>query len=135
VQKNVIANTRQFCPNYIFVFLATLIMFVCTSPILLGTLSLVGGGWSHALRSEQFRNRPWQLQIGGLQIPLGQNMKMLLMAMPTLLMLHFFMGPVLWSAALCSGGISVTHAALRDRTDDEDDDDHGLGTDRIHEVA
>lgn len=135
VQRNVLANTRQFCPNYIFVFLATLVAFVCTSPMLLCMLSLVGGGWGHALRNEEFRNRPWQLQIGGVQIPLGQNMKMLLMALPTLLCLHFFMGPVLWSAALCSGGASLGHAALRDREDDPDDDDHGLGSDRIREVA
>ena len=58
------------------------------------------------------------------------------MALPTLLFLHMFMGlvlrtplftvlmsdsffsstgPVLWSAALCSGGVSLAHAALRDR--------------------
>jgi len=134
IQRNVVANTRRFCPNYVFVFLATLFMFVCTSPVLLATLSLVGGGWSHALRSEEFRNRPWQLQIGAVQLPLGQNMKMLLMALPTLIVLHFFMGPVLWSAALCSGGASVTHAALRDREDDQDNDDHGLGSDQMREV-
>eukprot|EP00438_Fugacium_kawagutii_P028592 Skav226684 [mRNA] locus=scaffold3971:62939:80133:- [translate_table: standard] len=27
-------------------------------------LAGVGGGWSHAMRSDQFRNRPWTLQIG-----------------------------------------------------------------------
>ena len=29
----------------------------------------------------------------------------------------FLKGPVLWSAALCSGGMSLAHAALRDRRD------------------
>lgn len=130
VQRNVLANARRFCPNYVFIFLAMLFMFVCTSPYLLCMLAAVGGGWSSALRSDQFRNRPWMLQIGGLQVPLGHNLKMLIMALPTLLFLHFFMGPVLWSAALCSGGVGLAHAALRDRDDDhdEDDDDHGLGS-------
>lgn len=133
VQRNVIANTRQFCPNYVFIFLATLFMFVCTSPALLAMLSLVGGGWSNALRSEHFRSRPWVLQIGGVQVPLGANVKLLLMALPSLLVLHFFMGPVLWSAALYSGCASVAHAALRDRGDDADDEDHGLGSDSSRE--
>jgi len=125
LQRNVIANARHFCPNYAFIFLAMLFMFVCTSPMLLMMLAGVGGGWSHAMRSDQFRNRPWTLQIGGVQVPLGANMKMLIMALPTLLFLHMFMGPVLWSAALCSGGVSLAHAALRDREDVEklEDDD------------
>ncbi|CAE7917844.1 UVR8 [Symbiodinium necroappetens] len=133
-QRNVIANARHFCPNYAFIFLAMLFMFVCTSPMLLMMLAGVGGGWSHAMRSEQFRNRPWTLAIGGVQVPLGSNMKMLIMALPTLLFLHLFMGPVLWSAALCSGGVSLAHAALRDRDDvdklDDADDRDGL-TNRI----
>merc|ERR1711972_744898 len=107
---------------------ATLFMFVCTSPMLLCMLGTVGGGWAHVTRSEGFRNRPWTLQIGAVQLPLGSNMKMMLMSLPTLFFLHFFMGPVLWSAALCSGGASLAHAALRDRDDDHDDDDHGLGS-------
>lgn len=123
LQRNVIANARHFCPNYAFIFLAMLFMFVCTSPMLLMMLAGVGGGWSHAMRSDQFRNRPWTLQIGGVQVPLGANMKMLIMALPTLLFLHMFMGPVLWSAALCSGGVSLAHAALRDREDVEKMDD------------
>lgn len=125
LQRNVLANARAFCPNYAFVFLATLFMFVCTSPMLLCMLGAVGGGWAHATRSESFRNKPWQLQIGSVSVPLGSNMKTLLMSLPTLLFLHFFMGPVLWSAALCSGGASVAHAALRDRDDDNDPEDHG----------
>ncbi|CAK9118607.1 unnamed protein product [Durusdinium trenchii] len=64
LQRNVIANARHFCPNYAFIFLAMLFMFVCTSPMLLMMLAGVGGGWSHAMRSDQFRNRPWTLQIG-----------------------------------------------------------------------
>lgn len=130
IQRNVLSNVRQFCPNYAFIFLAMLFMFVCTSPMLLLMLCGVGGGWSHALRSENFRSRPWTLQIGGVQVPLGSNVKMAVLSLPTLLFLHFFMGPVLWSAALCSGGISLAHAALRDRDesrDDHDDDEHGLG--------
>eukprot|EP00929_Paragymnodinium_shiwhaense_P109027 TRINITY_DN75392_c0_g1_i1.p1 TRINITY_DN75392_c0_g1~~TRINITY_DN75392_c0_g1_i1.p1 ORF type:complete len:312 (+),score=81.22 TRINITY_DN75392_c0_g1_i1:87-1022(+) len=130
LQRNVLANARHFCPNYAFVFLAMLFMFVCTSPGLLCMLGAVGGGWSHAMRSDSFRNRPWNLQIGGVSVPLGSNMKMLLMSLPTLLFLHFFMGPVLWSAALYSGGMSAVHAALRDRDDDVDPNDHGLGGDR-----
>jgi len=136
IQRNVLANAKKFCPNYFFMFLSVLFMYVCTSPYLLLMLGTVGGGWGHALRSEQFRNRPWTLQIGGVQVPLGSNMKMILMALPTLLFLHFFMGPVLWSAALCSGGASVAHAALRDREDDHDEDDHGCGPNpRIRDMA
>mmetsp|Transcript_17587 Transcript_17587/g.31753 ORF Transcript_17587/g.31753 Transcript_17587/m.31753 type:complete len:287 (+) Transcript_17587:111-971(+) len=127
LQRNVLCNARRFCPNYIFMFLATLFMFVCTSPMLLGMLACVGGGWAHALHNEEFRQRPWMLQIGGVQVPLGSNLKMAIMSLPTLLILHFFMGPVLWSAALCSGGVSLAHAAIRDRSDDPDQDDHGLG--------
>eukprot|EP00930_Biecheleria_cincta_P065526 TRINITY_DN5133_c0_g2_i1.p1 TRINITY_DN5133_c0_g2~~TRINITY_DN5133_c0_g2_i1.p1 ORF type:complete len:326 (+),score=67.49 TRINITY_DN5133_c0_g2_i1:90-1067(+) len=131
-QRNVISNARQFCPNYVFIFMAFLFMYVCTSPMLLMMLAGVGGGWGHALRSDEFRTRPWTLQIGGISVPLGGNMKMAIMAAPTLLFLHFFMGPVLWSAALMSGGVSLAHAALRDRDDpdkfdDGDDGDHGLG--------
>lgn len=89
----------------------------------------VGGGWSHLLRGDEFRSRPWQLQIGGLSVPLGANAKTAIVSVPTLLFLHFFMGPVLWSAALCSSGISLTHAAIRDREDEhEDEDEHGLGS-------
>ncbi|CAE7686980.1 UVR8, partial [Symbiodinium microadriaticum] len=136
-QRNVIANARHFCPNYAFLFLAMLFMFVCTSPMLLMMLAGVGGGWSHAMRSEQFRNRPWTLAIGGVQVPLGSNMKMLIMALPTLLFLHLFMGPVLWSAALCSGGVGLACCkSLQeancddvDKLDDADDRD-GL-TNRI----
>lgn len=134
VQRNVIANARHFCPNYVFVFLAMLFAFVCTSPLLLGMLSIVGGGWSHALRNEHFRSRPWQLQIGGASVPLGVNVKMLVMVLPTLVFLHMFMGPVLWSAAFYSGGVSLAHASLRDREDDRDDEDHGLGSDRVQEL-
>jgi len=139
-QRNVLSNVRQFCPNYAFIFMAFLFMYVCTSPMLLMMLAGVGGGWGHALRSDEFRNRPWTLQIGGINVPLGGNMKMAIMALPTLLLLHFFMGPVLWSAALMSGGVSVAHAALRDRDDsdkfdDGDDGDHGLGpAGRIREL-
>jgi len=128
LQRNVLANARHYCPNYAFIFLAMLFMFVCTSPMLLMMLAGVGGGWSHAMRSDSFRNRPWQLQIGGVSVPLGSNLKMAIMSLPTLLLLHFFMGPVLWSAALCSGGVSLVHAAVKDRDDsekDEDRDDHG----------
>lgn len=130
VQRNVLANARAFTPNYIFMFLATLFMFVCTSPMLMMMLAGVGGGWTHAMRNEDFRNRPWQLQIGGMSVPLGSNSKMAIMSLPTLFILHFFMGPVLWSAALCSGGVSLAHAAIRDRDGDrdEDQDDHGLGS-------
>mmetsp|Transcript_61871 Transcript_61871/g.109919 ORF Transcript_61871/g.109919 Transcript_61871/m.109919 type:complete len:326 (+) Transcript_61871:51-1028(+) len=130
LQRNVLANARHYCPNYAFMFLAMLFMFVCTSPMLLMMLAGVGGGWSHAMRSDSFRNRPWQLQIGGVSVPLGSNMKMAMMSLPTLLLLHFFMGPVLWSAALCSGGISLAHAAVKDRDDsdkNDEGDDHGLG--------
>mmetsp|Transcript_38086 Transcript_38086/g.89198 ORF Transcript_38086/g.89198 Transcript_38086/m.89198 type:complete len:321 (-) Transcript_38086:134-1096(-) len=133
LQRNVLSNARQFCPNYMFMFLATLFMFVCTSPMLLGMLACVGGGWAHALHNEEFRSRPWMLQIGGMQVPLGSNLKMAIMSLPTLLFLHFFMGPVLWSAALCSGGVSLAHAAIRDRSDDADPDDHGSGG-RIREL-
>ncbi|CAE7846794.1 UVR8 [Symbiodinium sp. KB8] len=140
-QRNVIANARHFCPNYAFLFLAMLFMFVCTSPMLLMMLAGVGGGWSHAMRSEQFRNRPWTLAIGGVQVPLGSNMKMLIMALPTLLFLHLFMGPVLWSAALCSGGVSLAHAALRDRDDvdklddaDDRDGDSSWSKGRVREL-
>mmetsp|Transcript_90811 Transcript_90811/g.234501 ORF Transcript_90811/g.234501 Transcript_90811/m.234501 type:complete len:328 (-) Transcript_90811:248-1231(-) len=125
LQRNVLANARAFCPNYGFIFLAMLFMFVCTSPMLLCMLGAVGGGWAHASRSDAFRNRPWTLQIGGVQVPLGANAKMAMMSLPTLLFLHFFMGPVLWSAALYSGGVGLAHAALRDRDDDRDGDDGG----------
>eukprot|EP00933_Yihiella_yeosuensis_P015947 TRINITY_DN13772_c7_g1_i1.p1 TRINITY_DN13772_c7_g1~~TRINITY_DN13772_c7_g1_i1.p1 ORF type:complete len:322 (-),score=38.18 TRINITY_DN13772_c7_g1_i1:193-1158(-) len=140
VQRNVIANARQYCPNYAFIFLAMLFMFVATSPALLCMLAGVGGGWSHAMRSDGFRNRPWQLQIGGVSVPLGANSKMAIMSLPTLIFLHFFMGPVLWSAALCSGGVSLAHAALKDRDpgdkfEDHDDQDHGFGSNgRIREL-
>lgn len=127
LQRNVLANAKTFCPNYAFIFLAMLFMFVCTSPMLLAMLGAVGGGWTHAMRSDQFRNRPWTLQIGGLQVPLGSNAKMAILSLPTLLFLHFFMGPVLWSAALYSGGLSLAHAALRDREDDRDGDGNGGG--------
>jgi len=129
VQRNVLANARAFCPNYLFIFMATLFMFVATSPMLLVMLAGVGGGWTHAMKNDDFRNRPWQLQIGGVSVPLGSNSKMAILSLPTLFLLHFFMGPVLWSAALCSGGVSLAHAALRDREDDrnEEEDDHGLG--------
>lgn len=131
VQRNVLANAKAFCPNYLFIFLAMMFMFVCTSPMLLLMLGGVGGGWTHAMRSEGFRNRPWQLQLGGVSVPLGSNAKMAILSLPTLFILHFFMGPVLWSAALCSGGVNLAHAALRDRSDDRDEDqdqdDHGLG--------
>lgn len=122
LQQNVLANVRTFCPNYAFIYLVTLCMFVCTQPSLLAMLGLVGGGWSHALRDGEFRNRPWTLQVGGVYVPLGANIKMALMSLPTLIFLHFFMGPVLWSATLYSGGISLAHAALRDRDDDRDED-------------
>merc|ERR1712032_200675 len=104
-----------------------LFMYVCTSPMLLLMLGGVGGGWSHMLRDGS-RTRPWQLQIGSVSMPLGANAQAAVMSVPTLLFLHFFLGPLLWSAALVSGGISLTHAALRDRDDDhdQDDEDHGL---------
>jgi len=127
LQRNVLANVRSFCPNYAFIFMATMLFFVCTSPWLLCMLGAVGGGWSHALKSEDFRSRPWTLQVGGLQLPLGANMKMAILSLPTLFVLHFFMGPVLWSAALYSGGASLCHAALRDRDDDQDNPDTGGG--------
>mmetsp|Transcript_78434 Transcript_78434/g.197009 ORF Transcript_78434/g.197009 Transcript_78434/m.197009 type:complete len:320 (+) Transcript_78434:90-1049(+) len=127
LQRNVLANARAFCPNYVFIFLATLFMFVCSSPMLLALLGTVGGGWTHAMRSESFRNRPWTLQIGGIQVPLGSNSKMAILSVPTLLFLHFFMGPVLWAAALYSGGACAAHAALRDREDDRDDGGDGGG--------
>merc|ERR1712194_333454 len=122
LQQNVLANVRTLCPNYAFIYLVTLCMFVCTSPSLLAMLGLVGGGWSHALRDGEFRNRPWTLQVGGIHVPLGANIKMMLMSLPTLLFLHFCMGPILWSATLYSGGISLAHASLRDREDDRDED-------------
>lgn len=127
IQRNVLANAKTFCPNYAFLFLAMLFMFVCTSPMLLAMLGAVGGGWTHAMRSESFRNRPWTLQIGGMQVPLGSNAKMAIMSLPTLLILHFFMGPVLWAAALYSGGVSLAHAALRDRDDDREGDGNSGG--------
>lgn len=129
IQRNILANVQHYCPNYAFMFLAMLFMFVCTSPLLLLMLAGVGGGWSHALKSEHWKTRPWTLQIGGVQVPLGSNVKMAIMSVPTLLCLHFFLGPVLWSAALCSGGMSLAHAALRDRSDivDKGDDDEGPG--------
>ena len=34
-------------------------------------------------------------QAGGVQVPLGANMKMMIMALPTLLFLHMFMGMAL----------------------------------------
>jgi len=132
MQRNVLANARDFCPNYAAIFLAMLFMFVCSSPLSICMLGGVGGGWSHAMRSDSFRNRPWQLQLGNISVPLGSNMKMLVMSLPTLVFLHFFMGPILWSAALCSGGVSAAHAALRDRDDDADPDDHGLGGSNPH---
>ncbi|CAJ1332808.1 unnamed protein product [Effrenium voratum] len=65
----------------------------------------------------------------------------MIMALPTLLFLHMFMGPVLWSAALCSGGVSLAHAALRDREDvdkcddgDDRDGDSGWPKGRIREL-
>lgn len=135
LQQNVLANAKAFCPNYLFIFLAMMFMFVCTSPVLLAMLGVTGGGWSHALRSEHFRSRPWTLQIGGVYVPLGANVKMAVMTLPTLLMLHFFMGPVLWSAALYSGGIGLAHAALRDRDDDRDDHSDGPASSvRIQEL-
>ncbi|CAE8584779.1 unnamed protein product [Polarella glacialis] len=132
-QRNVVGNVRHFCPNYAFMFLAMLFAFVCTSPMLILMLGGVGGGWAHALRSEQFRTRPWQLQIGGASVPLGSNVKMGVLSIPTLLFLHFFMGPVLWSAALASGGVSLAHAAMKDRDDhsdkfDDPEGDSGLGS-------
>jgi len=127
LQRNVLANAQRFFPNYMFVFLAMLFMFVCTSPMLLVMLAGVGGGWGHALRSDDFRNRPWTLAIGGVQLPMGSNAKMALLSLPTLLFLHFFMGPVLWSAALCTGGVSLAHAALKDRDDHHRDDDERPG--------
>lgn len=120
LQRNVLANAQHFLPNYMFMFMAALFMFVCTSPMLLVMLAGVGGSWGHALRSDDFRNKPWTLAIGGVQLPLGANAKMAAMSVPTLFFLHFFMGPVLWSAALCTGGVSVAHAALKDRQDRND---------------
>lgn len=135
LQRNVLANTQRFLPNYLFMFLAMLFMFVCTSPMLLVMLAGVGGGWGHALRSDDFRNRPWTLAIGGVQVPMGSNAKMAILSLPTLLFLHLFMGPVLWSAALCTGGVGLAHAALRDRDDHRHDDDHGQGgSPRIQEL-
>merc|ERR1712203_1346231 len=96
---NVLANVRNFIPNYAFVFIAMLFMYVCTSPMLLLMLGGVGGGWSHMLRDGS-RTRPWQLQIGSVSMPLGTNAQCAIMSVPTLLFLYFFMGPVLWSAAL-----------------------------------
>jgi len=127
LQRNILANAQNFLPNYMFMFMAALFMFVCTSPMLLVMLAGVGGGWGHALRSDEFRNKPWTLAIGGVQLPIGANGKMAAMSVPTLLFLHFFMGPVLWSAALCTGGLSVAHAALKDRPDR--DDNHRDGND------
>jgi len=128
LQRNVLANAQNFLPNYMFMFMAALFAFVCTSPMLLVMLAGVGGGWGHALRSDDFRSKPWTLAIGGVQLPIGSNGKMAVMSVPTLLFLHFFMGPVLWSAALCTGGISVAHAALKDRHDDHrDGNDQGGG--------
>jgi len=126
LQRNVLANARAFCPNYAFIFVAMMFFFVCTSPILLGMLGAVGGCWSHAMRSEQFRSRPWTLQIGAIQVPLGANTKRLALSVATLFFLNLFMGPILWSAALYSGGVSLAHAALRDR-DHEDTEDPGPG--------
>jgi len=123
LQRNVLANIKSYCPNYACLFMAMLLMFVATSPMLLGVMAATGGGWSHAMRSDSFRNRPWTLQIGQVYVPLGSNIKMAIMVFPTLFMLHFFMGPVLWSAALYSGGVSLAHAALRDREHDDDRDD------------
>lgn len=135
LQRNVLANAKAFCPNYAFLFLATLFTLVASSPFLLCMLGLTGGGWSHALRSDNFRSRPWTLQIGGVYVPLGSNIKMALMTLPTLLMLHFFMGPVLWSAAFYSGGVSLAHAALRDRDHDDDrEQDLGPSTVQIQEL-
>lgn len=132
LQRNVLANAKAFCPNYACIFMAMLFLYVATSPMLLCMLGLTGGGWSHALRSDDFRSRPWTLQIGGIYVPLGANVKMAMMSLPTLLMLHFFMGPVLWAAALYSGGIGLAHAALRDR--DHDDDREQESTVRIEEL-
>lgn len=124
IQRNVLVNIRRFSPNYAFLFLVMMFMFAITSPMLLVLLSAVGGGWGQVLRSDGFRTRPWMLQIGSINIPLGSNLKMLIMSLPTLFFLHFFMGPMVWSAALCSGGVSIVHAAIRDRDDDRD---HGDG--------
>lgn len=136
VQRNVLANTRRFCPNYIFMFMCTLFMFVMSSPFMLFVVGGAGGGWMYALRSDSFRNRPWALQMGGVSVNLGKNMKMGMMCLPTLLFLHFFMGPLLWSAAICSGSVSVAHAAVRDRDDAHDADDHGdAGAARIEELT
>lgn len=133
LQRNVLANVQAFSPNYIFVFMATLLTFVATSPTLLCVLGLTGGGWSYALQRDDARSRPWTLQIGGVYIPIGGNIRMAMMSLPTLLMLYVFMGPVLWSAAFYSGGISLAHAALRDR-DHDDDRDMGESSVQIEEL-
>lgn len=121
LQRNVLANTQRYLPNYLFLYLAMLFWFVCTSPSLLLMLATVGGGWGHALKNEQFRSKPWTLAIGGIQVPLGSNSKMAMLSIPTLLFLHFFMGPVLWTAGLYAGGVSVVHAALKDGEDHKPD--------------
>jgi len=135
IQRNVLVNVRRFTPNYAFLFLVTMFMFAITSPLLLVLLSGVGGGWAQVLRSDGFRTRPWTLQLGSISIPLGSNLKMLLMSFPTLFFLHFFMGPMVWSAALCSGGVSVVHAAIRDRDDDRDHGDDMTPTSRFQDLT
>lgn len=119
-RRNILANTRRFCPNYIFIFVLTLLTFVMSSPFLMIALTAVGAGWSRALRSDSFENQPWTLQVGTLTVPLGRNVKSAVLTIPTLLFLHLFMGTLLWSAALTSGGFSVVHAAVMDRDDGED---------------
>jgi len=117
IQQNVLTNVRHFFPNYAFLFFVVLVFYVCTSPMNLCMLILTGSGWSHALRDDDFKTRPWVLQVGRIQVPLGSNLKMLILVMPTLLLFHMFLGPLLWSAALCSGGLSAVHAVVRDGGD------------------
>lgn len=123
LRRNVLANARRFYPNYVFVFMLTLLIFVMSSPFLALALSGVGAGWSCAMRSDSFQNQPWTLQIGTLTLPLGRGVKSVMLTVPTVLFLHLFMGTILWSAALTSGGISVVHAAVMDRDDGEDQED------------
>merc|ERR1712194_259812 len=125
LRRNVLANCKTYCPNYLCGFLAMLVMYVCTSPMLLLVLAAVGGGWSHVLRDDDFRGRPWNLQIGSVHVPLGTNIKLLVLCLPTLVCLYVFLGPVIWSAAISSGGLAIVHASLQDSTDYHDDGDYG----------
>jgi len=114
LQHNFLVNTQRFFANYVFLFLATLFMLVCSSPILLIVLSTVGGGWANALKNDDFQNKPWRLQVHTLTVPIGSTFKTAVLSVSTVVVLHYFLGPILWHGAMFSGSLSLAHAALRD---------------------